>query len=97
MSDWIEGTVTRVVDGDTFDLQVEWVGKANSQSGTTTTSGFDSQVVMLPRLVHPAAVPPQTGSVSVSAARMSGAILTPAILTAGWSATSQIVPKRNVA
>jgi len=36
MSDWIEGTVTRVVDGDTFDLHVEWVGKANSQKYGTS-------------------------------------------------------------
>lgn len=27
--DWIEGPVTDVVDGDTFDLRVEWVGKSN--------------------------------------------------------------------
>jgi len=30
MSDWIEGPVTRVIDGDTFDMKVEWVGKNNS-------------------------------------------------------------------
>lgn len=28
--DWIEGPVTQIVDGDTFDMQVEWVGESNS-------------------------------------------------------------------
>ena len=30
MADWIEGPVTQVVDGDTFYMRVEWVGKGNS-------------------------------------------------------------------
>jgi|LSQX01.1.fsa_nt_gb endonuclease YncB( thermonuclease family) len=31
MSDWIEGPVTWVIDGDTFDMKVEWVGRHNSR------------------------------------------------------------------
>ncbi len=27
--DWIEGNVTDVIDGDTFKLDVKWVGKSN--------------------------------------------------------------------
>ena len=30
MADWIEGPVTQIIDGDTFDMRVEWVGKGNS-------------------------------------------------------------------
>jgi len=29
MADWIEGPVSQVIDGDTFDMRVEWVGKGN--------------------------------------------------------------------
>jgi endonuclease YncB( thermonuclease family) len=27
--DWFKGPILQVVDGDTFDVRVEWVGKAN--------------------------------------------------------------------
>ena len=30
MADWIEGPVTQIMDGDTFDMRVEWVGKGNA-------------------------------------------------------------------
>ena len=36
MADWIEGTVTAVVDGDTFDLNVEWVGRDNARKYDNT-------------------------------------------------------------
>lgn len=32
MADWIEGPVTQIIDGDTFDMRVEWVGKSNSRN-----------------------------------------------------------------
>lgn len=32
MPDWVEGSVTRIIDGETFDMRVEWVGKSNSRT-----------------------------------------------------------------
>ena len=32
MADWIEGPVTQIIDGDTFDMRVEWVGRGNSRN-----------------------------------------------------------------
>ena len=44
--DWVEGRVTKVVDGDTFDMRVEWVGKANketySNNETIRIAGIDA-------------------------------------------------------
>ncbi len=30
MADWIEGPVTQIIDGDSFRMRVEWVGRNNS-------------------------------------------------------------------
>ena len=31
MADWVEGPVAKVIDGDTFEMRVEWIGKTNSR------------------------------------------------------------------
>ena len=46
MSDIIQGPVTRVIDGDTFDMTVTHVGKANARTyndtETVRIAGFDA-------------------------------------------------------
>ena len=32
MSDWIEGPVVRIIDGDTFDMRVKWVSESNRRT-----------------------------------------------------------------